>query len=154
MSELLGGFFMGIDFELGPRVRELNLYIKRSLGNEINSKVTGVTHANGLILLFLREAEAQNKKIFQKDLEMRLKVNKSTMSEMLDCMERNDLIKRIPLKEDNRKKQIVFTPHGREVDQEVAIVVRNFDKKLRSKISTEELDMFLSIIKKLQKEGE
>ena len=120
------------------------------MDEQIKLKVENVTPNYGFILFKLRQAEENHEDVYQKDLEFCIKVNKSTISEMLDNMEKNDLIKRVPSKLDSRKKIIVLTPKGREVDSKVSDTIKNYDKSLKEKLTQEELEQFFKIIDKLQ----
>ncbi len=137
-------------FKIVPKVRELFFYIKKEMDEQIKLKVENVTPNYGFILFKLRQAEENHEDVYQKDLEFCIKVNKSTISEMLDNMEKNDLIKRVPSKLDSRKKIIVLTPRGREVDSKVSDTIKNYDKSLKEKLTQEELEQFFKIINKLQ----
>ncbi len=53
--------------------------------------------------------EYQGKPIFQKDISRILKIRRSTATSMLQDMEREDLIKRVPVGGDMRLKQLLLT---------------------------------------------
>ena len=53
--------------------------------------------------------EYQGKPVFQKDISRILKIRRSTATSMLQDMERDDLIKRVPVGGDMRLKQLLLT---------------------------------------------
>ena len=53
--------------------------------------------------------EYQGKPVFQKDISRILKIRRSTATSMLQDMEREDLIKRVPVSGDMRLKQLLLT---------------------------------------------
>ena len=53
--------------------------------------------------------EYQGKPVFQKDISRILKIRRSTATSMLQDMEREDLIKRMPVGGDMRLKQLLLT---------------------------------------------
>lgn len=53
--------------------------------------------------------ESQDKPVFQKDISRILKIRRSTATSMLQDMEREDLIKRVPVGGDMRLKQLLLT---------------------------------------------
>ena len=53
--------------------------------------------------------EYQGKPVFQKDISRILKIRRSTATSMLQDMEREDLIKRVPVGGDMRLKQLLLT---------------------------------------------
>ena len=138
---------------IGPKVRELFFYIRKLMDETISSKVKGVTPTQGFILYKLTLAEQDNSEVNQKQLEKCLHVNKSTLSEMLNLMEKNDLIERISSKEDNRKKIIRLSQKGREVNAHIGHIIDELEEDLKGRVTKEELETFFRIIDKLKEGG-
>lgn len=142
---------MDKSLDLVHRIRELSLYVKNGINDSISKEVKGVTHINGIILHILKKAEERNEALYQKDLEEKLCRSKSTMSEILNSMEKHQYIKRVPLKEDSRKKQLILTPLGKETDQKVGEVILSYELSLKNKLTKDELESLLLIMEKLKK---
>ena len=53
--------------------------------------------------------EGKEKDIFQKDLEKEFDLKRSSVSLLLNNMEKSDLIQRVPVAEDARLKKIILT---------------------------------------------
>lgn len=83
------------------------------LSDEI-AKQHGVEHLagpQGHVLVFL--GKNQDKEIFVKDIEAKLKISKSVASNLVKRMEKNGFIKTVPSRKDKRYKQVVMTELGK-----------------------------------------
>ena len=137
---------------IGPKVRELFFYIRHTMDETISARVKGITPTQGFILYKLKVAECENEELNQKTLEHCLHVNKSTLSEMLNCMEKNGLIERVSSLEDNRIKFIRMTSKGRETNDQIAHVIDELENSFKAQLTSDELDTFFRVIKKIKKE--
>ena len=78
-------------------------------------KVDAATGSNGWILCFLAEAEADGRDIYQKDIERKFCITRSTVSKVLTLMEQKGLIERKSVQGDARLKKITMTDMAREL---------------------------------------
>lgn len=90
----------------------MNFFYKlRIIGNELKneiSKDTELTGISGMILCFL----GSNDEIYAKDLYNEFRVKRSTMTSILNNLEKKEYIKRVNVKEDARLKKIVLLEKG------------------------------------------
>ena len=138
--------------QIGPAIREISLQIRNRVNELVNNKVNGVTQMNAHILHILRVEEEKGRELCQKDLEGLLTISKSTMCEMLNCMERHDYIVRVSSKDDSRKKVIKLTELGRSVDDEVGVVIKDYESILSKRITPEEKILLFNILDKLKED--
>ena len=138
--------------QIGPSIREISLQIRNRVNELVNNKVNGVTHMNARILHILRSEEEKGNELCQKDLETIFTISKSTMCEMLNCMERRQYIIRVASRDDSRKNVIKLTELGRKIDDEVGVVIRDYENSLEEKITPEEKDILLNIFEKLKED--
>lgn len=108
-----------------------------------------ISHVQANILKYLYQNK--NKIINQNDIEKEIGARKSTISGILNTMEKNDLIIRKESKTDGRKKEISLTKKSLEKHNKIEKEVTNFDKQLLKGISCEEEDVFFRVIDKLKK---
>jgi DNA-binding MarR family transcriptional regulator len=87
--------------------------------------------------------------VYQRELESNLNIGKSTLTEVLHLMEKNDLVRREPVEEDKRLKRIVLTEKSRQINEAIAEDIRVTEKKLREGIPEEDLEVFTRTIKKM-----
>ena len=91
----------------------------------------------------------KDKDIFQKDFENKFSIRPSTASNILKTMEQKGLIQRISVESDARLKKIVLTDKAIEIHKKVIKEIENREKRLKSGIQEEELQVFFSVMKKL-----
>lgn len=92
----------------------------------------------------------QDKDIYQKDLEIQFGISKAAISDVLNTMEKKDMISRITSDVDARKKKIVLTDYSKEMQQELVDNQLIANKELLEGISKEELENFLKTIEKIK----
>ena len=123
----------------------------RELHNKICARIKDLdvdtSPLHGRILKYLVES---NGDVCQKDIEKILSRNKSTTSEVLDIMEKKNLIKRV-VADDSRRKNIVITSKGREELEIVEKDRASVEKILLDGISDEDYQQFKRFLNKVKK---
>lgn len=89
--------------------------------------------------------------VFQKDIEAEFKIRRSTATEILKAMERKNLILRKQLENDKRSKKIILTEKSIYICKENQAKILETEKKLTQGFTPEEIDTFLLLLKKVQK---
>lgn len=98
----------------------------------------------------------KKEKVYQKDLEKLLGLRRSTISGILQTMEKNKIIKRVGIEEDARIKQIILTEEAIKKDKEFKKSIQSIEKRLAQKISKKELALFFKLTAQMKeniKEG-
>lgn len=135
--------------QIGMRLRSLNNLIMRlvesSASREGNDSPTGV---NGWIIRYI--AEHPEKDIFQKDLENRFSITRSTASKVLTLMERKGLIVRQSVPQDKRLRKIALTPKALEIHEKRKKGAVRFDEALTSGFSDEELNELNNYLQRMK----
>lgn len=93
----------------------------------------------------------KNQDVFQRDLEAEFEVRRSTMTGILQTMEKNGWISRVSVDYDARLKKLLMTEKAKRIMDKKASVIANFEKGLVEGISREELDDFFVTIDKIKK---
>ena len=130
----------------------------KSLDIEIGKRLFSIAKLNeldqppsplqGKILKFL--VENDGKEIYQKTLEERFKVSKATISEVIQTMENNKLIERVPTKKDARLKQIILTDISRQRVNEMDKCFKTLNNELEKGLSEKEKEQFLVTLRKMK----
>lgn len=94
--------------------------------------------------------ETSDKKICQKDLEVALNISKATISEALKKMEKEGIIERVEDEVDHRSKRLGLTDSSLEQFKAMDKSFEKLNLDLVENISTEEIEVFLSVIAKMQ----
>lgn len=94
--------------------------------------------------------------VYQKDIEKKLGLRKSTVSGILGTMIKNGIITRTDSTNDLRSKEIGLTETGYKLDKAMRKKAFEFEKLLQSNISKEDLEVFYKVTKQIQEnlEGE
>ena len=92
---------------------------------------------------------AQNRDIFQKDIEEEYSLRPSTATELLKQMEKNGLIVREPVSYDNRLKKIVLTEKALLYRQQVVKDLTDLEKALVKGIPQKDLEVFFDVMEKM-----
>ncbi len=133
---------------IGPEIRRLNNLIKREVDS--SSVKNQLDRLTGLHSWVIGHIARQTEPVFQRDLEKRFSVRRSTMSNIITLMEKNGLIIRQPYNGDARLKQIVLTDRAKELDKTAQKDMRRIDRLLTDGISTDELTAFFATIDKIK----
>ncbi len=134
---------------VGMELRSLNNLLKRYVENsqhfQYAKKITGT---NGWIIAYLFENEGND--VFQRDLEERFTITRSTISKVLKLMEQKGLIERLSVEEDARLKKIVLTDKARGIHQAVKNDLMEIETRLMKDFSHEEKEQLLLFIDRMK----
>ena len=133
-----------LGFEIGRTSRLIKRVLDNNSQKEYIDKVTG-TH--GFALGFLHRNKDRD--IFQKDFEKEFDIRRSTASHILSLMEENGMITRESVPYDARLKKIVLTKKALNIQTEVMCFFDNLEKEFEKDISEEELQIFYSVLDKI-----
>lgn len=121
---------------------QLKRVVNKKLGNNI-------THIQIFILRFLYENK-DKKDIFQKDIEKLLDIRRSTTTEILNVMERNNLLERVDSLSDKRQKMIVLSEKGTKYLKDFEKIVLKTEKEILNNVSQEEKYIFFKVLEKIK----
>lgn len=139
---------MESEVRIGKEVINLANQIKRKIGKE--SAEYGITSIQGRIIGFLYW-EASKRDIFQKDIETEFNIRRSSVTSVLQLMEKNELIKRVSVSEDARLKKIILTEKGVEIQEHVHKCIDKLEKELSEGFTDDEINVFLHFIERVSK---
>ncbi len=134
------------DKNIGMTFKCISNKIKRTIDKKLDNNITNIQmFILGYIVKYQDERD-----IFQKDIENVLEVRRSTTTEILNTMERNDLIKRSFSANDKRQRIIVLSSKGQSYVDKFRETVSIIEKDLLEGITEEEQDVFFRVIEKLK----
>jgi DNA-binding MarR family transcriptional regulator len=110
----------------------------------------GVTGVQARILGFIYH-NSDKKDIFQKDIEEELDIRRSSVTSVLQLMEKNGHIRRVSVSEDARLKKIILTEKGLEIQRNVYASILKFEQSLRDELTQDEANILVSLIDRLSK---
>lgn len=134
---------------IGPMVKELgNLIRRKTFGITKPDENHKPTMMQGWIIGYL--CRNKDKEIFQKDIEQKFEIRRSTATNILQLMEKNGFIKREAVDYDARLKKICITPKAVALNDEILEKIKDTEKIILKGISKDELDIFLSVVEKMK----
>ena len=133
---------------IGFEIHRLSNMIKR----EINSRpvmrdAVSLTGMHGWIIGYLYRHRDED--VFQRDLESQFRIRRSTATGILQLMEKNGLIRRLPVPSDARLKKLVLTDKAISLQKGIITELDAVDNMLKSGIGEEELASFFATLDKI-----
>jgi DNA-binding MarR family transcriptional regulator len=135
---------------IGFEVKSLSNVIKRRIDKQIADGCGGgssVTH--GWVIRYIYD-NMEKGDVFQRDLEARFNIRRSTATGILKLMEKNGLIVREPVEYDARLKKLVLTSKAVELHESIVREINLIENTMRQGLSQEELDSFFATIEKIK----
>lgn len=134
--------------EIGFQVRTLSHMIKHTVNQMafcgMEDEITGM---HGWIMGFLYEN--REKDIFQRDIQAKFSISRSTVTGILQTMEKNGWITREPVEWDARLKKLGLTPKALQHHERVMEGIRRTEETLIHLLTPEERETFLALCKKI-----
>lgn len=137
---------MDNEVHIGRIIKIFSNRIGRKIGSEVSKY--GLTSIQSRILAFVSH-ESAKRDIFQKDMEEEFDIRRSSVTSVLNHMEKNGYIKRVSVSEDARLKKIVLTDKGSDTEKKIHDFIIKFERSLREELTDEEMDIFVKIINRL-----
>lgn len=121
--------------------------IKREISYKINAEVTGV---QGMVIGFLNYKNELGEDVFQKDIEEEFTIRRSTVTNLLINMEKNDLISREAVPFDARLKKVLLTNKAIKIHENFEKALSDTEEKIKQGITEEEINNFCLVINKMR----
>lgn len=125
----------------------LNAVARESILDDYFSKYIG-NYTQMLVIKHL--IDAGDREVFQKELEAVLNARKSTVSGILDTMEKNRIIVRVSSKTDGRSKVVKLSESAKRYKKDIFNLMESIDKRLIFGISEEDLKTFYRVIETMK----
>ena len=134
---------------IGYEIKVINNIMHKSMMKSVaDSGVDKVTVMHSWIIGYLSRSEGAD--IYQKDIEQKFKISRSTATNILKLMEKKGYITRESVQSDARLKKLLLTEKGILLDREIQNTIRENERRLNSVLTDEERETFLGLIHKLR----
>ena len=137
----------------GPQVIPAQLHrVDNLIFRRLNqfSRANGVeqtTPMHGWIIEYLYRH--RDEPVFQRDIEREFSITRSTVTNILQLMERKGYIARRSVEQDARLKQLVLTEKGRQFHENTMLALHQTDEYVASLLTEEENTELLRLLNKL-----
>lgn len=135
---------------IGFEIRRLDHMLARNIQACVKSAgLDEVTLMHGWIIRFLYAN--RDRDIFQKDVEQHFSIGRSTVTNIIQLMEKKGFVARQSVEHDARLKKVVLTEKGIQSHETMEALIESLDMSLVEGITDGELEVFYSVIEKLKK---
>lgn len=136
--------------DVGFEIRTISNLIRRNIGNLPALKaVESVTGTHCWMIGYIYDHQDQD--VYQKDIEEKFSIRRSTATAILQRMEKNGLIVRCPVAHDARLKKLELTEKAIKIQEQINLEIDAFEQRLVAGLTEEEIQMFHQITDKLKK---
>lgn len=134
---------------VGIEVRKLSHLIRRNLESRLTPAEVGVTGMQRMVLQFLADHAGQD--VYQRDIEAFFSIRRSTVTGILQLMEKNGLLVRQAVSSDARLKKLVLTPAGDALHRKTEADIQALERQALAGLTADEVEQFFSLLGKIQK---
>jgi len=110
----------------------------------------GLSSIQSRMLGYLYFQSKEGQKVFQRELEQEFQIRKSSITSVIQLLERKGLIRRIPVSGDARQKELVLTEAGVIVQETVIGRLDELEAMVNEVMSPEERQQWFSCIRKIE----
>ena len=140
---------MKSQFPIGLHINKLSRIISRKVDAAVLNVIDdNITVSQAYVIDFI--TDIKDKDIFQKDLELEFDLKRSSVSLMLNNMEKHDLIKRVPVAGDARLKKLVLTEKAVEISRKISSAIDSVEGKLLENMEQDEINSLLNMLGKIR----
>lgn len=129
-------------------LRNVNILIRRKMeASEGKRLMDNVTGTHGYIICYLKDNRERD--VFQRDIEKRFSIRRSTCTNILNLMQKNGLIERSCVESDARLKKITLTKKAEELFAVLEGERRVLDELIGEGFSDSEKQQFLAYLERV-----
>lgn len=140
---------MNNSISIGHELAYTNNLIARRIARGGNNKYAmNISPIQVRIVKYL--VKQNNKAILQKDMEYIFNIRRNTVSGVIKTMEKNNIIIRENVKDDNKSKEIKLTNEVYLRANDLVRKLRELDLELLKDINKEDLEVFMRVLKNIQ----
>ena len=140
---------MNNSISIGHELAYTNNLIARKIARGGNNKYAmNISPIQVRIVKYL--VKQNNKAILQKDMEYLFNIRRSTVSGVIKTMEKNNIIIRENVKDDNKSKEIKLTDKVYKRANDLVKELKELDLELLKDVNKEDLEVFMRVLKNIQ----
>ena len=140
---------MNNSISIGHELAYINNLIARRIARGGNNKYAmNISPIQVRIVKYL--VKQNNKAILQKDMEYLFNIRRSTVSGVIKTMEKNNIIIRENVKDDNKSKEIKLTDEVYKRANDLVKELKELDLELLKDVNKEDLEVFMRVLKNIQ----
>lgn len=135
--------------KVGPEIHMLDHIITKTLTSCVKAAgIDEITLMHGWIMRYLYENKERD--IYQKDIEKRFSIGRSTVTGIIQILEKKGYVKREAVEYDARLKKVLLTEKGERSHESIEELITKLDAMLEENIEEEELQVFYRVTDKIK----
>lgn len=116
---------------------------------DLTMSENGLTSIQTRILVHLRKAQDENRDVFQRDIEEAFRIKRSSVTSVLQTLEKKELIVRQSIPEDARVKKLVLTQKAIKMQSSTYHIIGEMEQDVRSIFTEQEFEQFLDYMSRI-----
>lgn len=128
-------------------IKRASNVVRRRFEKSLNYVSSELTAMSGLLLKYLDDHIEKN--VFLTDLEAEFSIRKSSLTEMINSLERKGYVRKSSIDGDGRYKKITITAQGQELNNHFNEVATAFEEEMLSILTEEETNAIKSGLLKI-----
>lgn len=135
---------------IGPEIHMLDRMITKNLQCHVMAAdIDEITLMHGWIMRYLYENRDHD--IFQKDIEKTFSIGRSSVTSIIQLLEKKGYVRREFVEHDARLKKVTLTEKGVKNHEGIEKLIKELDAMLEEDIEEEELALFFKVTEKIKK---
>ncbi len=137
------------ELRVGYELHRLDNAIKKRIDGKLREKgLNEATVVNGWFLKFLYDN--REKEIYQKDIEKHFNIGRSTVTGIIQLMERKELVCRVTVENDARLKRVILLQKGEEIHKIIEKAILDTNRQIVEGVTSEEMDALFRVLNKIR----
>ncbi len=138
---------------VGFEIRRLDHMISKEIEARVKEEgIDEITLMNGWIMRYLYEN--RKKDIFQKDIEKFFSIGRSTVTNIIQILEKKGYVRRESVEHDARLKKVILTEQGIESHEKIEAIIGCLNHRMIQGIEEEDLKVFQRVADQIRKNVE
>lgn len=138
---------------VGFEIRRLDHMISKEIEARVKEEgIDEITLMNGWIMRYLYEN--RKKDIFQKDIEKFFSIGRSTVTNIIQILEKKGYVRRESVEHDARLKKVILTEQGIESHEKIEAIIGCLNHRMIRGIEEEDLKVFQRVADQIRKNVE
>ena len=129
-------------------IKSINNLVVRRISLMLGEQLQGMTPMHSMILAYLNANP--EREIYQKDLEAEFSITRSTVTSILNLMEKKGYIRRESVAQDARLKRIVCTPLGVNLHQRMSDMITTFNLEIDQALGADDSKKLMQLLEKIR----
>lgn len=135
-----------VGFQIRCTANLVSRFIENS--HKDNENEERITKMQGWVIDYIYDHRTED--VFQRDIEKEFEIRRSTATELLKLMEKNELLIRQPVPNDLRLKKLILTQKALNQHRKMDKMIKEVEVVMLNGISPEEKQIFFEVMGKIR----